>query len=182
MKQFVTSRAAILMAGAIFAVITACSDSSNSPISGPKASANNDPRTSNGDTAKKGGPSDTSVSRNPGPNPVAKYTLTVHVGSYRIAGPDTESTDPIANATVSIYEQKTTITHTGPDTLHVDTTLVTTGSTDANGDATFPGLKGALAYLIKVVPPPGSPFDPTSFPLNNVTVEAIKLNVSLRRH
>jgi hypothetical protein len=180
MKQFVTSRAAILMAGAIFAVITACSDSSNSPISGPKASANNDPRTSNGDTAKHGGPGDTTGSRNPGP--VAKFALTVHVGSYRITGPDTESTDPIANATVSIYEQKTTITHTGPDTLHVDTTLVTTGSTDANGDVTFPGLKGALQYLITVAPPPGSAFDPTSFPLNFVTVEAIKLNVSLRRH
>jgi hypothetical protein len=180
MKQLVTSRAAVLMTGAIFAVITACSDSNSSPISGPKASANNDPRPS-GDTAKKGGPGDTTGSRNPGTNPVAKFTLTLHVGSYR-TGSDSETTDPIANATVTIYEQKTTITHTGPDTLQIDTTLIATGSTDANGDVTFQGLKGASEYLIKITPPPGSLFDPTSFPLHFVTVETIKLDVALRRH
>lgn len=182
MKQFVTSRAAILMAGAIFAVIAACSDSNGSQISGPKASANNDPRSSSGDTAKKGGRSDTTRSRNPGSNPVANFTLTVHVGSYRIAGPDTESTDPVANATVTIYEEKTTITHTGPDTIHVDTSVVTTATTDANGDVTISGLKGVSAYFVRVAPPPGSPFDPTSFPLHYVTLEAIRVNVALRRH
>jgi len=177
MKQFVTSRAAILMTGAIFAVITACSDSSNSQIAGPKALANNDPHASSGDTTKHGGPGDTS-----GFHLVEKFNVTFRVASQR-TGPDSANVDPIANATVTVNELTTTITGiSGADTsIRVDTTLIATGSTNADGHFTVPGLKGASEYRFTVVPPPGSPFLPESSPLHFVTQAELKLDIILRR-
>jgi hypothetical protein len=181
MKPFVTSRAIPLLAGALFAVITACSDSGSAlGLTGPKAAANNDPRTS-GDTAKSGGTHDSTGSHNPSRTPVDKFALTVNVGTPRPGATDTLSTNPVANASVSVYEETLTFVHNpGSDTVHISMDLVGTGTSDANGNVTIAGLKGAGQYNLKIVPPPGSALHATSAWINQAFTDAIKVSIVLR--
>lgn len=181
MKPFVTSRAIPLLAGALFAVITACSDSGSGlgPTS-PKAAANNDPRTS-GDTSTSGGTHDSTGSHNPSRTPVDKFALTVNVGTQRPGAADTLSTDPLPNATVSVYEETLTFVHTpGSDTVRISMDLVGSGTSDANGNVTIAGLKGADQFNVKVAPPPGSALHATTLWINQAFTAAVKVPVTLR--
>jgi hypothetical protein len=178
MKPLVTSRTAALMTAAIIAVITACSDSDGSKLglTGPSASAANGKQGSAGDTAKSGGGRDSSRTQ----TPVSKYALSVHVGTPRLGATDTLTTDPLANATVSVYEQTSTFTHSpGADTVYLNSTLVATGSSDANGNVRFPDLKGASLYLIKAAPPPGSSLGTATTFVNQAFADTIKILITL---
>jgi len=186
MNRVVTSRVATLMTAAIVVVIAACNDMNGSQpsLTGPNASASQGG--SAGDSAKNtpgnpsGGHPDTGITTTPGPKPVASFTLAVHVGSPRPGATDTLTTDPIAGATVSVYEETYTFTpHAGADTVNINQTLVGSGPSDANGDFTVPNLKGASQYLIKVAPPVGSNFGPASVGISQVSVDLAKVLVTL---
>jgi hypothetical protein len=181
MMHFVTRRAAVLMAGAAFAVITACGDrgSTEPGVLGPNASA----RGSQGsaDTAKNGGgPHDSSGSHTPAPKPVSKYSLTVHVGTPRAGATDTAANDPVVGATISVVDQTYTFTPgNGADTVHITSTVVATGSSDANGNVTIPDLRGTVDYLIKVAPPTGSALGPATASLPQAFADVVKLTMIL---
>jgi hypothetical protein len=186
MNRVVTSRVATLMTAAIVVAIAACSDSTGSTpgLTGPNASASSGG--SAGDTANNtpgnpgGGHPDTGVTPKPGPKPVASFTLDVHVGSPLPGGTDTLATNPIAGATVSVFEETFTFTpHAGADTVNINETLVGSGTSDANGDVTVPNLKGTGQYLIKVAPPAGSNFGPASIPIFQAYVDLVKVMVTL---
>jgi hypothetical protein len=185
MNRVVTSRVATLMTAAIVVVIAACSDANGSQagLAGPNASTS---QGGSGDSAKNtpgnpgGGHPDTGVTPKPAPKPVASFTLAVHVGSPRPGGTDTLATDPIAGATVSVYEETFTFTpHPGADTVNINTTLVGTGVSDANGDVAVPNLKGTGQYLIKVAPPAGSNLGPASIGIYQAYVDLVKVTVTL---
>jgi len=186
MNRVVTSRVATLMTAAIVVVIAACSDANGSQpsLTGPNASASSGG--SAGDSAKTppgnpgGGHPDTGTTTTPGPKPVANFTLAVHVGAPRPGATDTLTTDPIAGATVSVYEETYTFTpHTGADTINITQTLVGSGASDANGDFAVANLKGTSQYLIKVAPPAGSNFGPASVGISQVSVALAKVQVTL---
>jgi hypothetical protein len=186
MNRVVTSRVATLMTAAIVVVISACSDANGSPagLTGPKASTSQGG--SAGDSAKNtpgnpgGGHPDSGGTTTPGPKPVASFTLAVHVGSLRPGGTDTVTTDPIAGATVSVYEETFTFTpHAGADTVNINTTLVGSGVSDANGDFAVPNLKGTGQYLIKVAPPAGSNLGPASIGIYQAYLDLVKVQVTL---
>jgi len=186
MNRVVTSRVATLMTAAFVVVIAACSDANGSQpsLTGPNASAASGG--SGGDTSGNtpgnpgGGHPDSGVTPKPAPKPVASFTLDVHVGSPRPGGTDTLATDPIAGATVSVYEETFTFTpHAGADTVNINQTLVASGPSDANGDFAAPNLKGTGQYLIKVAPPPGSNFGPASIAISQAYVDLVKVLVTL---
>ena len=178
MKQVGTSRALALMTAAVVAVITACGDSGGTQgLSGPKASATNGPSGTAGDTAKHGGARD---SNSHTPAPVTKFALKVHVGTPQAGATDTLTNDPLPNATVGVYEQTSTFTHTpGADTVYLNSTLVATGSSDANGNVTFPDLKGASWYLVKAAPPPGSTLGIATTFINQAFADTVRLTIVL---
>jgi hypothetical protein len=186
MNRVVTSRVATLMTAAIVVVIAACSDANGSQagLTGPNASTSQGG--SAGDSAKNtpgnpgGGHPDSGGTTTPAPKPVASFTLAVHVGTPRPGGTDTLATDPIAGATVSVYEETFTFTpHPGADTVNINTTLVGSGVSDANGDVAVLNLKGTGQYLIKVAPPAGSNLGPASIPLYQAYVDLVKVTVTL---
>src|SRR5262249_43540198 len=128
-----------------------------------------------------GGHPDTSLTPpKPNPKPVASFTLNVHVGSPRPGATDTLTTDPIAGAAVSVYEQTYTFTpHPGADTVNINQTLVGNGVSDANGDFAVPNLKGTSTYLIRVAGPTGSNFGPASVIFSQAYVDPVKVLVTL---
>ena len=179
MKRVVTSRLVMLMTAAIVTVISACSDSNDAQrgLTGPNASTTNGPQGSSGDTAKTGGTRDSSGA----PKPVSKFALTVHVGTPRPGSADTTATDPLANATVSVYEYTLTFGQIpgSSDTSHVNLTLVATGSSDTNGNVRFTDLKGKSQYLIKVAPPPGGSLGTVTDFINQAFTDEVKILITL---
>jgi hypothetical protein len=169
----------MLMTAAVVAVISACSDSNDVQrgLTGPNASATNGPQGSASDTAKNGGTRDSSGV----PKPVSRFALTVHVGTPRQGSADTTATNPLANATVSVYEYTLTYGQTAgsSDTTQVNLTLVATGSSDANGNVRFTDLKGKSQYLIKVVPPPGSSLGTVTDFINQAFTDEVKILITL---
>jgi len=181
MKRVVTSRCALLMSAAALVVIAACSDSGSTQpnLPGPNATTTNGPRGS-GDTATKGGPRDTSGSRTPAPTPVSKYTLTVHVGTPQPSATDTLSNTPLPGATVSVIQQTYTYTPgNGADTVHITSTVIASGSSDASGNVSFSDLKGTASYLIRAEPPKGSTLGPATTYVNQAFFDTVKLTMIL---
>lgn len=178
MKQLVTKRGMALIAAAAVAVIGACSDSgsTNQGLTGPNASATNGPKGSNGDTSQTGGSRDSTARK-----PVSKFTMNVHVGTPRAGSADTLATDPVAGATVSVTEETYTFVPGagGNDTVHISNTVVAMSSSDANGNVTFPDLKGASVYIIKAEPPAGSPLRASSTAIGQTFTDAVKLQLTL---
>ena len=187
MNRVVTSRVATLMTAAIVVVIAACSDADGSklPLTGPNPSSSSGGTP--GDTAKNtpgnpgGGHSDTNTTPTPSPKPVANFKLVVHVGSPRLGSADTLATDPIAGATVSVYEQTITfINHPGSDTAQINQTLVASGTSDASGNFSAPNLKGPSQYLIKVAPPAGTNFGRSSLVISQAYLDVVNVTVRLQ--
>jgi hypothetical protein len=188
MNRVVTSRVAALMTAASVVVIAACGDTNGSQtnLAGPNASSSSGG--SAGDSARNnppagnpgGGHPDTGATPKPNPKPVASFTLDVHVGSPRPGATDTLATDPIAGATVSVYEQTYTFTNRpGADTVNINQTLVGSGASDANGDFAVPNLKGTSQYIIKVAPLAGSSFGPASVIISQAYADPVKVLVTL---
>ena len=67
----------------------------------------------------------------------------------------------------------------GADTVNITSTVIATGTSDANGDAVFPDLKGAAFYLIKAEPPKGSNLGPATTFTNQAFVDKVKLTMIL---
>ena len=87
---------------------------------------------------------------------MALFTLAVHAGTPHVGAADTLQTDPLPGASVSVTQRGYVFTPgNGQDTLTFTETLVATATTDANGDVSFPNLKGAATYVVKAVPPAG---------------------------
>src|SRR5690349_15105628 len=104
----VTSRIVSLTTLALFAAIVACSDSgSQGDINGPNPSASTGPKGSGDSTTPPSGnpgpttPPDSSTNpHNPPAQPVAKFTLNLHIGTQRPRSADTLANDPLAGASV----------------------------------------------------------------------------------
>ena len=158
MKQKVMRRAAGVLGASAIVVALACSDSSTSePF---KRTANNTPGAGGDSTANGGGPTgnhpDSSGSGNPAPKPVPSLTLVVHVGTPHVGAADTLVNDPVAGATVTVAKFGYIFSGgNGADTVQITEVPVANGTTDANGDVTFPNLKGDPGYVVKAAPPAG---------------------------
>lgn len=158
MKQNVMRRAAGVLGASAIVVALACSDSGTSePLqtsrnNGPGGGLSADTGSHTGGTG--GNPHDSG--NTPAPKPVASFTLAVHVGVSRVGGSDTLLTDPVAGATVTVAKfSYTFINGGGNDTLRITEVPVATAVTGANGDASFPGLKGDPGYVVTAAPPAG---------------------------
>lgn len=181
MKDVVTNRAALLLAVAVV-VITACSDSGGTQpnLSGPNPSAATGSHGSGTDTAKNGGAHDSSGSHTPTQNPVAKFTLKIHVGSPAPGATDTLTTNPVQNVTVTIMLPTYTYSGgAGSDTVNITNTVVATGSSDANGDVAFPNLSGTGIYLIRADPPTGSALGPATADVIKAYSDVVSLRMTL---
>ena len=178
MKQLVTKRGMALIAAAAVAVIGACSDSggNGAGLTGPDASVSNGPKSSNGDTSQSGGRHDSTAK-----NPVAKFTMFVHVATPQPGATDTLATTPVAGASVSVIEETYTFTRGagGNDTVNITNTVVAKGTSDAAGNVSFPDLKGASVYLIEATPPAGSPLHIARIGIGQTFVDPLKLNLTL---
>lgn len=194
MKHNVTTRLTALMAAAAIAAIAACSDSNDSlpTIPNPGSVSTTSAGAAGTDTSKHngggntggntGGSGDTVISHQPGPQVVAKYTLNVHVGSPRVGSADTLANDPIVGAVVSVVH-RTYVRNggTGSDSLTVVDDVVATAVTQSGGNASFPGLKGADAYVIKVDGPDGAGYKSTSVSISQATSENVTVSILLRK-
>ena len=184
MKQNVMKRVASVLGASAIVVALACSDSGTSePLArssnnGPGAGLSADTGTHTGGTG--GTPHDSG--NTPGPKPVASFTLTVHVGTSRVGGSDTLLTDPVAGATVTVAKFGYTMTGGGgADTIQITEIPVATGTTDANGDASFPNLKGEPGYVIRAEPPAGLNLTSARVVIPQAYSETIKTTVVLRK-
>jgi len=187
MKQNVTNRAATLLVSSIFVVALACSDSStNDPLrrsgnAGAGAGVSADTATHGGGPV--GNPHDTGGPGNPTPppKPVTSFTLVVHAGTPRVGAADTLLTNPLSGATVSVTQRAyVSSPGNGQDTLTFTETLIATGTTDANGDVSFPNLKGAATYVVKALPPAGLALSAPTAIIPNAYSETIKTTLVFR--
>ena len=190
MKQNVTRRVAGVLGAAVIAVALACSDSGTSePL---QRSSNNglggglsaDTATHTGGTGGTGGnPRDTSGPGNPAPKPVSSFTLAVHVGTPRAGATDTLLTDPIAGASVTVAKFAYVMSGgNGADTLNITEVTVANAMTDANGDVSFPNLKGEPAgYVIRASPPVGLNLTPMRVLIPQAYSETMKTTIVLRK-
>jgi len=185
-KRNVTRRAAGILGASAIAVALACSDSSSSePLKRTSSSAGG--AGVSADTATHGGgpvgsPHDTSGSGNPAPKPVASFTLAVHTGTPRVGAADTLLTDPLAGASVSVTQRGYVFTGgSGQDTLTFTETVVATATTDANGDVSFPNLKGASTYVVKAVAPAGLNLTAPTAIIPNAYSETIRTTLIFRK-
>ena len=184
MNQNVTRRAAGVLGAAAVAVALACSDSTTS---GPlERSSNNGPGAGlSSDTGSHGGgpvgnPRDSSG--NPAPKPVSAFTLIVHVGTPTPGSSDTLANDPIAGATVVVAKFGYIFSGGGGhDTVSITETPVGSATTDANGDVSFPNLKGDLGYSIKATPPAGSALGSARVVISQAYLETIRTTLILRK-
>jgi len=155
MKHKVTRRVLGVLAASAIVAALACSDSSTSePL---KRASNNAPGTG-GDSATNGGgqPRDSSGSGNPANKPVPTFTLSVHVGTPHVGAADTLVNDPVPGASVTLAKFGYVFTPgNGADTLMITEVPVANGTTDSNGEVSFPNLKGELGYIIRAAPPAG---------------------------
>ena len=159
-KQKVTRDAASILAAAAIVVALACSDSSTSePLkrvnnNTPGGGGAGDSSTTVGGTG--GNPTDSSTSGNPAPKPVPNFTLLVHVGTPHVGAADTLANDPLAGATVTVSKFDYVFTGgNGADSVHITETPVANATTDGNGEASFPNLKGDPGLVVTVSPPAG---------------------------
>jgi hypothetical protein len=159
-KQKVTRDAASILAAAAIVVALACSDSSTSePLkrvnnNTPGGGGAGDSSTTVGGT--DGNPTDSSTSGNPAPKPVPNFTLLVHVGTPHVGAADTLANDPLAGATVTVSKFDYVFTGgNGADSVHITETPVANATTDGNGEANFPNLKGDPGLVVTVSPPAG---------------------------
>jgi len=141
MRQFIRRRPSAAV-GVLLAVLAACSDSG--PISAPEdagttrgAAAAAAPAPS-GDTAQKATPF----------VPAKVIDLGVTVGATA-AGKDSTDYTPLANAKVTVYDQKL-VRGSGADTLVVSESAVANATTDASGKVRFGGLPAAQ-YRVEAV-------------------------------
>jgi hypothetical protein len=179
MKRNVTRRIAGVVGAAAVAVALACSDAGTTDPLG---------RTSNNvstDTASHGGsgnPHDSSGVGNPAPRPVPSFTLVAHVGTPHPTASDTLVNDPVVGATVTVskfgYIFKS---GGGHDTVTITETPVATVTTDANGNANFPNLKGDDGYSVKAEPPPGVALGTARVVLPLAYAATIKTTLILRK-
>ena len=190
MKQNVTRRVAGVLGAAAIAVALACSDSGTSePLqrssnNGPGGGLSADTATHTGGTGGTGGnPRDTSGPGNPAPKPVSSFTLAVHVGTPRAGAIDTLLTDPIAGASVTVAKFAYVMTGgNGADTVNITEVTVANAMTDANGDVSFPNLKGEPAgYVIRASPPVGLNLAPMRVLIPQAYSETMKTTIVLRK-
>lgn len=182
MKQNVTRRAAGVLGAAAVAVALACSDSGTSgPLerssnNGPGAGLSADTGSHTGTGGPVGNPSDT------GSKPVASFTLAVHVGTPRAGALDTLQNDPISGATITVAKFGYVMSGgNGADTVQITEVPVATGTTDANGDVSFPNLKGEPGYVIRAVPPAGLNLAPARVIIPQAYSATIKTTLVLRK-
>ena len=149
MKHKVTRRVLGALGASAIVAALACSDSSTSePL---KRASNNAPGTG-GDSATNGGgqPHDTAN------KPATTFTLSVHVGTPRVGAADTLVNDPVPGASVTVAKFGYVFTPgNGADTVMITEVPVATVTTDSNGEASFPNLKGEPGYVIRAAPPAG---------------------------
>jgi hypothetical protein len=187
MKQNVTGRAVGVFAALGLAVALACSDSSpNDPLrrttdAGTGAGLTSDTATHGGGTG--GTPHDTGGPGNPAPpKPVSVFTLIIHAGTQHPGAADTLQTDPLPGATITVTERGYVFTPgNGQDTLTFTETVVATGTTDANGDVTFPNLKGTSTYVVKSAPPSGVALSAPTVTIPNAYSATIKTTLVFRK-
>lgn|SRR5689334_12261594 len=188
MKQNVTKRIVGIVAAMGLPVALACGGSStNEPLrrtsdAGAGAGVASDTATHGGGTG--GSPHDSGGPGNPppAPKPVALFTLLIHAGTPHPGAADTLQTDPLAGAAVSVTQRGYVFTPgNGQDTLTFTETIVATGTTDANGDITFPNLKGAATYVIKSAPPAGLALSAPTLIIPNAYSETIKASLVFRK-
>ena len=189
MKQNVMRRAAGVVGASAVVVALACSDSGTSePFqrssnNGPGAGLSADTATHSGGGGGSGGgsPHD-SGSGTPAPKPVAAFTLAVHVGTPHIGAADTLLNDPIAGAAVTVAKFGYIFTGGGGnDTVQITEVPVATGTTDANGDVSFPNLKGEPGYVVTAAPPAGLNLRPARVILPQAYSETMKTTIVLRK-
>ena len=162
MKQNVTNRGLRALVVLSVALALACGDSNATDPTRQATKAAGGAGLA-ADTATHGGgpagtPHDSGGPGNPTPppKPVSVFTLLVHAGTPRLGATDTLLTDPLPGASVAVTQRSFTVSPgNGQDTLTFTETLVATATTGANGNATFPNLKGSATYVVKATPPAG---------------------------
>lgn len=188
--QVVTSRILPLTTLVFFAAIVACSDAgSPGGIDGPNPSASSGPK-GNGDTTTppSGNPAPTTppdsstAPHNPSAQPVAKFTLNLHIGTQHPGATDTLTNDPLAGASVKVIKETTTfVQHPGADTVQFNDTVVGTGTSGADGLLSFANLDGTQIYKIQVAAPAGSDLGDTILWINRAYAVVLDVPVTLRR-
>ena len=188
MEQNVTKRIAGVLAASIVLVALACSDSStNEPIrrtSNVGASGGTSADTATHGGGPVGSPHDSGGpgKPTPPPQPVSSFTLLVHAGTPRVGAADTLLTDPLAGAMVSVTQRGfVSSPGGGQDTLTFTETLIATATTDANGDVSFPNLKGAATYVVKALPPAGLALSAPTAIIPNAYSATIKTTLVFRK-
>ena len=187
MKQNVIGRVSGVVAALGFVVALACSDSSTAgPLrrtsdAGTGAGLTSDTATHGGGTG--GNPHDTGGPGNPvPPKPVPLFTLAIHAGTPHPGAADTLQTDPLPGATISVTERGYVVhPGNGQDTLTFTETVVATGTTDADGDVSFPNLKGASTYVVKSAPPAGLALSAPTITIPNAYSETIRTTLVFRK-
>jgi hypothetical protein len=186
----VTSRILPLTTLALFAAIVACSDTnSQGDIAGPNPSASSGPKGSGDTTTPPSGnpapttPSDSGTTPgNPSAQPVAKFTLNLHIGTPHPGATDTLTNDPLAGASVKVIKETTTfVQHPGADTVQFNDTVVGTGTSGADGLVSFANLDGTQIYKIQVAAPAGSDLGDTILWINRAYSIVLDVPVMLRR-
>lgn len=186
----VTTRILPLTTLALFAAIVACSDAgSQADPTGPNPSASTGPKGSGDTTTPPSGnpapttPPDSSTQpHNPAPQPVATFALNLRVGTPRPGATDTLTNDPLAGASVTVLKVTTTfVSHPGSDTVQFNETVVGTGTSDANGLASFANLDGTQVYKIKVAAPAGSGLGDTILWIDRAYAVVLNVPVTLRQ-
>lgn len=186
-RNFLVTAAAI---GAAVA-IAACSNSDTlgptAPASGPSSTSStggskDTTHTGGGGGGTSGPGKDTSATHPPAPKPVEKFTLTVHVGSVLPTSTDTLADDPIAGAPVTVSRRTYERTgNAGSDSLRIVDTPIGSAATDANGNASFAGLKGTDSYAIKVDGPSGSGYASATTSIYQAYFDKITVHMVLRK-
>ena len=188
MKHHVIERALGAVAALSVAVALACSSSStNEPVrrstdAGAGAGLSSDTATHGGGGV--GSPHDSGGPGNPAPppKPVSVFTLVVHAGTPHPGAADTLQTDPLPGASISVTQRGYVVSPgNGQDTLTFTETVIATGATDANGDITFPNLKGAATYVVKSAPPAGLTLWAPTVTIPNAYSETIKTTLVFRK-
>ena len=138
MRQFIRRRPSATVA-ALLVVLSACSDSA--PISAPEDAG------TTREAASEAAPADTAQQATPS-TPVTVIDLGVTVGAA-MAGKDSADYTPLANAKVTVYDQKL-VRGSGADTLVVSESAVANATTDASGKVEF-GALPAAQYRVEAV-------------------------------
>jgi len=195
MKQLLTTKRNLLVVAVAIGTTIAIAACSDTDTLGPTPTApgslsssstgNGGPDTSQhtgGDTSSSHPGKDTSTTHPPVPKPVEKFTLVVQVGSQVPTSTDTLSSDPIAGASVTVAHRAYVRTgKQGSDSLQVVDTPVGSATTDASGNASFAGLKGTDAYVIKVDGPSGSGYAESTTSIYQAYFDTITIHTILRK-